>query len=359
MKKKIIILTAFMGLLLSACSDFLDRKPLTQPEDKGFLVGREQLENYINGLYSALPTPTQFGMSVRGEEVNSDNILAEKYDKRLNGENNQFSGATDWEKGYQNLRNVNYFFYHYEVPENLETDEVLSLRGEAYFLRAYWHFYLLTRFGDIPIMDDFWDGNATLEGLQIPASKRSDVARFILSDLKAAIGEIPEAKASLFPRSKYSGLRINKEAAAILAMRVALYEGTWEKYHAGTDFAAATNASAEFFQTVITLGDELFTMGLKLNTKESDPFNAKDGGEAFAHLFNQYDLSDISEAVFWKKYSISGGLTHGLSSLLSQGTVDNSGPAGLSSTSSNERGTGKRTYRSHFSPAIFNERPGG
>ena len=58
MKKKIIILTAFMGLLLSACSDFLDRKPLTQPEDKGFLVGREQLENYINGLYSALPTPT-------------------------------------------------------------------------------------------------------------------------------------------------------------------------------------------------------------------------------------------------------------------------------------------------------------
>ena len=81
MKKKIIILTAFMGLLLSACSDFLDRKPLTQPEDKGFLVGREQLENYINGLYSALPTPTQFGMSVRGEEVNSDNILAENSTK--------------------------------------------------------------------------------------------------------------------------------------------------------------------------------------------------------------------------------------------------------------------------------------
>lgn len=72
-----------------------------------------------------------------------------------------------------------------------------------------------------------------MEGLQIPASKRSDVARFILSDLKAAIGEIPEAKASLFPRSKYSGLRINKEAAAILAMRVALYEGSWEKYHKG------------------------------------------------------------------------------------------------------------------------------
>ena len=98
MKKKIIILTAFIGLVLSACSDFLDRQPLTMPENEGFLAGREQVENYLNALYTSLPAPTQYGMSVRGEEVNSDNILAEKYDRRLNGENNQFSGSTDWEK---------------------------------------------------------------------------------------------------------------------------------------------------------------------------------------------------------------------------------------------------------------------
>lgn len=68
---------------------------------------------------------------------------------------------------------VNYFFHYYAVSEVDETDEVLSLRGEAYFFRAYWHFYLLTRFGNIPIMDDFWDGNATLGGLQIPVTKRA------------------------------------------------------------------------------------------------------------------------------------------------------------------------------------------
>ena len=104
---------------------------------------------------------------------------------------------------------VNYFFHYYAVSEVDETDEVLSLRGEAYFFRAYWHFYLLTRFGNIPIMDDFWDGNATLGGLQIPATKRADAARFILNDLKAAIGLIPEARANLHSRSKYSGLRVN------------------------------------------------------------------------------------------------------------------------------------------------------
>lgn len=57
-----------------------------------------------------------------------------------------------------------------------------------------------------------------IEGLQIPASNRTDVAKFILQDLQTA-SEL------LFDRSKGKGLRICKEAAQIFAMRVALYEG--------------------------------------------------------------------------------------------------------------------------------------
>ena len=160
-------------------------------------------------MYMALPAPSQYGMGVRGEEKNSDNILAEKYDLRLNGEYNAFSGSSEWQKGYQNLRNVNYFFYYYCVPENEETEDVLSLKGEAYFLRAYWHFYLLTRFGDIPLMDRLWDENATVAGLQIPPASRSDVAKFILEDLKTA------SEGMLQSRSKYSGLRIGNAGSFV------------------------------------------------------------------------------------------------------------------------------------------------
>ena len=48
MKNKIIILTVFAGLLLSACSDYLDRKPYTQPNNEDFLKTRENVESYIN-----------------------------------------------------------------------------------------------------------------------------------------------------------------------------------------------------------------------------------------------------------------------------------------------------------------------
>ena len=266
----------------------------------------------------ALPAPSQYGMGVRGEEKNSDNILAEKYDLRLNGEYNAFSGSSEWQKGYQNLRNVNYFFYYYCVPENEETEDVLSLKGEAYFLRAYWHFYLLTRFGDIPLMDRLWDENATVAGLQIPPASRSDVAKFILEDLKTA------SEGMLQSRSKYSGLRISKEAAMILAMRVALYEGSWEKYHKGTEFSETDN-SDYFFKEVMKWGDELFKAGLSLNTDATDN-EAVNPGDAFAHLFNKDDLSKITEAVFWKKYA-GDGVFHGLGGLLGGGVVDNDGPA--------------------------------
>lgn len=322
--KKLYILFILTGALLSACSDFLEKAPITSPESGGYLASEEHLTSYVNFLYTGLPSLETYGMGVFGEEKNSDNILAQNYERRLNGELQESNGGSkEWEKGYKGLRDANYCLHNYAVPVMDETDKILSLKGEAYFFRAYWHFYLLTRFGSIPIMDDLWDEHATAQGLQVPATDRGEVAKYILKDLETA-------KELLFPRSKYKGLRISQEAAIILAMRVALYEGSWEKYHNGTPFAAATNNSGEFFQTVITLGDELFTKGLDLNKKETDPFKAKDGGEAFAHLFNQYDLSNITEAVFWKKYSISGGLMHGLSGLLAQGTVDNSGPAGLS-----------------------------
>lgn len=303
-------------LPFSSCSDFLDREPITKSEAGNFLTGAIQVENYINGLYMTLPSFSKFGLGVRSEEKNSDNIIAEKYDARLHGQNNQFSGASDWQTGYQNLRKVNYFFHNYKVPEAQENEDVLSLKGEAYFLRAYWHFDLLKKFGSIPVMDAFWDENATIAGLQIPAKTRNEVARFILSDLV-------EAKNLLHSRGKYSGIRINKEAAMVLAMNVALYEGTWEKYHSSDDFASSTNESNYFLGEVINWGNELFGCGIDLYKTGQNP------GDAFAALFNSKDLSGMGEVLLWRKYSSDEGVFHDVNGNLKAGVVDSEGAAGI------------------------------
>lgn len=316
--KKILVLAiaVALGIPFSSCSDFLDREPITKPEAGAFLSSGIQVENYINGLYMTLPSYAKWGIGVRSEEKNSDNIVAEKYDQRLHGQNNQFSGSLEWQKGYQNLRKVNYFFHNYLVPESLENEDVLSLKGEAYFFRAYWHFYLLKKFGAIPVMDKFWDENATIGGLQIPAKSRNEVARFILSDLN-------DAKLLLHSRSKHLGIRINKEAAMVLAMNVALYEGTWEKYHASDKFASSVSEADYFFGEVVKWGDELFTCGIDLYKEGKNP------GDAFAALFNSKDLSRIDEVLLWRKYSVEAGIFHDVNGNLKGGVVDAEGPAGI------------------------------
>lgn len=56
---------------------------------------------------------------------------------------------------------------------------------------------------------------------------QNEVARFILADLDKATEMLKETA----PEAN----RLTKYAALLLKSRVALYEGTWLKYHAGTD----------------------------------------------------------------------------------------------------------------------------
>lgn len=321
--KKIIYklaLSVVATWVFASCSDFLDREPLTQPEALTFLTSDAQVENYINGLYTTLPSFQTYGMGVRSEEKNSDNIVAQIYDLRLNGEFQTNSASDEWQAGYQNLRKVNYFFNYYAIDEENESKYARSMRGEAYFMRAWWHYTLLKQFGSIPVMDAFWDNNATTAGLQIPAKPRNEVAKFILADLKTA-AEL------LLPRSEYAGLRINREAAMVLAMNVALYEGTWEKYHASDKFAAEANESAYFLGKVLEWGDELFKLGTTLYTGGND---VEDPGSSFATLFNSKDLSNISEVLLWRKYSTADGVYHNVNPNLKGGVTDVEGAAGIS-----------------------------
>ena len=109
---------------------------------------------------------------------------------------------------------MNYFFEYYKVPETEETKDVLSMKGEAYFFRAYWHFYLLTRFGSIPVMDRFWDGNATVGGLQIPPRDRSAGRRFFLRDDKPGRNKVT-LPAALNVEQK-QGIGVNRSLRRVL-----------------------------------------------------------------------------------------------------------------------------------------------
>ena len=93
--------------------------------------------------------------------------------------------------------------------------------GEAYWFRAYLHFELLQIYGDAQILTEPLDiDNNQLYGSRNP---RSEVADQCIADLQKAAELLPET-------AKEEG-RLCKDAAYAMLSRVALYEGTWQKFH--------------------------------------------------------------------------------------------------------------------------------
>ena len=107
-----------------------------------------------------------------------------------------------------------------------------------YFFRAYVYYSFLTTYGDMPIITEVLDDKTYDELTE--ANKRQPrnvVARFILDDLDQAIERL-QNKGS----EPTANRRVNKQVAQLFKSRVALFEGTWEKYHAGTARVPDRNA---------------------------------------------------------------------------------------------------------------------
>lgn len=93
--------------------------------------------------------------------------------------------------------------------------------GEAYWFRAYLHFELVQIYGDAQLLTHPLDIDAgELYGTRNP---RSEVIDQCVADLQEAVKLLPETPAE-------EG-RLGKDAAYALLSRVALYEGTWQKFH--------------------------------------------------------------------------------------------------------------------------------
>ena len=112
--------------------------------------------------------------------------------------------------------------------------------GEAYWFRAYLHFELVQIYGDAQILTEPLDiDNNQLYGSRNP---RGEVIDQCVSDLQKAIELLPETASE-------EG-RLCKDAAYAMLSRVALYEGTWQKFHDTTVPAGFSASRASELLTI-------------------------------------------------------------------------------------------------------------
>lgn len=223
------LLVGCMFLAGTACDDFLDINPPSTVSPQDYLIEESQLAAYTIRYYQ-----DNFArLNDLYDDMATDNATTSSSNNRyLKGESAWKTPATGGEWYFKNIYPLNYFVQNAE--QNLEDSNISGdparikhYIGEGHFLRAYQYFYRLRKLGDFPIIESTLPDN--MEVL-IEASKRAprnEVARFILKDLDRAI--------ELLTNNPEGGkVRITRNAALVLKARVALFEATWEKYHAGT-----------------------------------------------------------------------------------------------------------------------------
>lgn len=293
MKMKYLVIL-FSGLVLaglSSClkSTMLDQNPQTSISDATYWHSASDLKLYTNNFYQKLPAYTNWtSMGIYSADDNTDNMVYGGYNTRLNGENTIPASGGGWAYGdWSNIRDVNYFLANYNKVTG-PFSAISTYVGEAYFFRAWFYFDKLQNFGNLPWINKPLTTNDT-SFLMAPVMSRNIIVDSILSDLS-------NASAMLLPKGKAEPMRLYKEFAQGFKSRVALYEGTWEKYHKNDPFGVPGQDGTQFLQIAANAADSVINSG-KFALDNVGKVNG------YGSLFNQIDYSGSKEVMFWRAYS--------------------------------------------------------
>ena len=221
MKKITYILGLFSMLTFQSC---LDMEPKTQLADTNYWQTPDHFKLFATQFYGWTVDFKQLDDSPHSD-VRSDLRTGITLDVYSNGTNSIPSSDKTYTNNYNRIRQVNTLLQQaegYAVPADIETSV-----GEAHFFRAYCYFDLLQVYGDVIITRTPLDIDSP--EMQMARNSRDEVVDFILEDLEEAIRLLPEANEI---SSKDEG-RLSNQAASAFLSRVALYEGTWQKFRNG------------------------------------------------------------------------------------------------------------------------------
>ncbi len=236
MKKQILVnVLIAMVLVMTSCEDLLDIYPKDSLTDRGLAFSQTEMEMYCNQYYPSLPGSLT-GWAWESDAASDNDVPANYGWNGLTfGTQTVPSSGGGWDFG--NIRSVNFFLENcYKSQEPLSTRN--KYMGEVLFWKAYFYFNLMKNFGDLPWLTKTLDVvSPELMGARL---SRSVVADSILQILDQAIDMLPL-------KSQTDLERIHKDIALLLKARVALYEGTWEKYHANDDFKGDGRDVNRFF----------------------------------------------------------------------------------------------------------------
>lgn len=213
-----------IALFCSLCfmfSSCLDLEPKASLADSNIWQTPDHYKLFANQFYGWLRDFNAVTSDAPHSDYRSDLISGNTRNIYSNGTNPIPSTDNNFTDAYSRIRQVNVLLQKAQSYSNQKDIEVSV--GEAKFFRAYLYFDLVQLYGDVLIVKQPLE--TTSPELKMERNPRGEVVDFIIQDLKEAIEILPAYKSLTA-----GGGRVSQEAAQAFLSRVALYEGTWQKF---------------------------------------------------------------------------------------------------------------------------------
>ncbi|MGB3776685.1 MAG: RagB/SusD family nutrient uptake outer membrane protein [Leeuwenhoekiella sp.] len=226
--KKIKLIFVCIGslFLVNSCNESdLELTNPNQLSPETFFKNESQVEASVNAIYANLQT---IGMYTRHMFFMMDNMAHENSgNPQLEADKVQYlnfsfdsshGGISEyWDSCFRGINKANFVLGNQEAIDAIPESFLGQARkdkyiGEAKFLRGLYYFYLVTRYGDVPLIIDIPEG-----GTGVARSPREEVYQQIIADLQ-------DASTKLLVKGTEETGRATKGAAYALLGKVYLYQ---------------------------------------------------------------------------------------------------------------------------------------
>lgn len=300
-----IVLSLALLVGLTGCFD-LDRFPQGELTTVNSLSSNAEMEKYLNQFYQTAvktqPTNVASASGIAFGDQQSDNMVNAGPTTRLAGLLT-LSNASKL-SNYDYIRNLNFMMQCFNNNKE-EGPEKKQNIGEAYYFRAWYYFQLVKNYGDVTWV------NKVQEMDQVNAARDSRllVVDSILVDLDRAILNLKEQNSNVT-------MRVHKDVARAFKAEVALFEGTWQKYHKANNDAFYSKGVTDdkinnYLIQARDASKAVIDRGVwKISSAGSNPYQ---------NLFISLDLSTNQEVLWWKKYNAAENIGHSVTRYLNEG----------------------------------------
>lgn len=196
MKKiSIYIISAVFILMNTGCTDWLEVEPEGLEVVDNLINDKTSAVQAVNGAYQ--PIATLYGnvtMQSMLEPISDDvwvnrgaDVAGMRALDRIETQIN--TAASVWGTMYKGINRTNVILAKIDnVPFTKEEDRN-NIKGHAYFLRAYYYFYLTSLFGDVPLITK---EISSIDGAKLPRTPMTEVMGQVFEDVEMAISLLPE-----------------------------------------------------------------------------------------------------------------------------------------------------------------------